>query len=279
MKINKYEQIIQADEIIKEFQYRQVETLTKFELLCSKKGEKTRDAVVASFEGNADEMSRHGYYATYYHKNLKTDLKKMLGLSFNDAEAVMLSYHFLLPFEREKFKRHLLAGVIEQRSELYRLKPNQKYKRDMTVSLGEMVLGYQSKTCLPSPFNIPFQLSTLPQEDKEKIKDIFLYAAQVSTEQGIDKGIQNLTNAILPYYFKEVYPCLKTNSKMALCTAMRTRPQKFFKINKLLNTFGWLFLTQHPWDQERTLKNLYHKENKRSLRKMLRRYPEYHYHD
>ena len=76
MKNNKYDQILQADEIIKEFQYRQVTTLTKIEKLCSKKDEKTRDAIVSSFENNADEMAHHGYYATYYHKHLQNDLKK-----------------------------------------------------------------------------------------------------------------------------------------------------------------------------------------------------------
>ncbi len=264
------QRIADADKVITEFKYRQALTLTKFETLCSKKETKQRDEIVFALEYDADEMCEHGYFS-HYTQRMKTSLKTTLKLSDRESEELLMTYYFSLPKEREKFKRHIIAGVVEKRPELYTLKPNPEFKKTSTKELGRKLVGLQADLRHAKELNIGIQLSSHPTEKREKIKDILLLAIKESDEFGIDTTIQNLTNRTLPYYFKEASPYIKKDNKKALSESLRARPEKYVKVRNLLNVYGWLLLTSSRLDQPFIINDINHREQQKIFRRVSKK--------
>jgi hypothetical protein len=258
------QRIADADKVITEFKYRQALTLTKFETLCSKKEAKQRDEIVLALEYDADEMCEHGYFS-HYRQRAKSALQTTLKLSDRESEELLMTYYFSLPREREKFKRHIIAGVVEKRPELYTLKPNPEFKRTSTKELGRKLVGLQADLRHTKELNIGIQLSSRPAEKIEKIKAVLLLAIKESDEFGIDTAVQNLTNRILPHYFKEASPYIKKDNKKALSESLRARPEKYVKVKNLLNVYGWLLLTNSRLDQPFIINALNYREQQKSF--------------
>lgn len=288
-------------EHIHEFQYRQALVLSQFEKKTARKPIQQREEIVHGFEIYSDPMADYRYYTINsdrcrmiehlsgewpLHPSLwrrvRDKIADCLGetgkLPVEKAEAVMMSYHLSLPAEREKFKKNLVAGVVEDRLHIGQQRPNRQYARCTTTQLGKSILiDYQPALSTPeSCLNLLHQLSYRSDEDKKRIYHLFKEAVVVSKEQNIDTGVNLLSNALIPYFFKESRPLIVQSEahrdEIAQYTALSARKEKFKRIQELTKIFAWLFLTEPPFTQQQQIKQLFSDHPRRDRRKVIRNF-------
>lgn len=261
----------ERQDVVAEFRYRQALSLTLFEQRCSKTSADERHFLVSEFESNADEMEDHGYYSHYRDRLLHTlthrqdsyyPVRRHIFLKQAEAEALMMSYQLSTPTDRDRFKRHLIAGVVEQRPDIKTLKPDVRpFAKEPTSVLGKMIITcYQPLLQQSSDFNVLAHLSRQSQSDRQTIKNLCASAIHMTQDQGITEATRQLTDDLLPYYFREAKPYIASSqqkhSAMANYTAFYARPQKFFRMRDFISSFVWVFLTEHQGNQNRALDTL-----------------------
>ena len=298
-KIREYQKT--AREIIHEFQYRQALVLSQFERKTAKKPAMQRDQIVRGFEIYSDSMAGDRYYTinndryrmiehlsgewpthTDAWQRIRNKIADCLGqsgrLPIEKAEAVMMSYHLSLPAEREKFKKHLIAGVSEVRFNIKQQKPNPQYTSSTTAQLGKRILvEYQPALSAPaSCLNLLHQLSYRSDEDKQRIQRQIKKAVVTAKETNIEAGANLLSNALLPYFFKEARPLIAQSeahdNEIAQYAAFYARGRKFKRIQNLTQTFAWLFLTESPFAQQQQTEQLFANHPCRDRRKVIRNF-------
>lgn len=240
--------------------------------------------IVRTFECNADEVAEHGFFS-HYQTYMVNDLKKV-GFSKTETQDILLSYMFMQKAERERFLRHIVAGVMETRPALFHVSHRREFKDVSTKTLGIKLLdtqlsafSYIGEKSVVKGLDILQPLSMKSATEKQEILTHINTARKTAETQSVDAGVRQMTDSLVPYFFKEATPFLnkKENDSdmVALYTSFYARQDKFFRIRRLVESFAFLFLTQQDYEQEESLRS-FSQARRKIATKTFPKIPEVH---
>ncbi len=229
-------------------------TMALFEKRIASKKQEVRDSFVGALKYDADEMEHHGFYASEYHNGMKETFARLkLGVSEEEALAVMVAYQLSTPKERKTFKEHILKGEV--RSLFNARQISRKERAEAIESLcktGQEVICQQSrfKSEITGHQEEPYQVimqrfQNMPTNKRQKVRKILENSDKVAKSYDVNVALTEMTNDLLPLFFKE----LKNAEKGSTQDKIKEKKQQ-------IGAFGFMFLTQSDWDKEETLKSI-----------------------
>jgi len=180
---------------------------------------------------------------------------KPLGLKKDEIDEMILVYMFRQPDERKRFQAHITSGSVERTPDFFRLRPNPKMKKISTIDLGKRILTYRGDMPIfyTGITNALVPLSRQKPEDKKEILDILENAKNLARSGDTNSAVKQITDGLTPYFFKEARPFLdkkkENGNDIALYASFYARHEKFFRIQKWVHGFAWLFLAQPEYEQ------------------------------
>jgi len=249
------EHLIVVARQIMAFRNRRNLALSYFEILCKRKKPEARNYIASSLRVWGQEMAEHGFYSHYQGRLIHNLMEA--GFSEKKATDFIFAYHFSGESEKADVVRHIKKGLVRHRKGIIPADwEEKKYKKYSLTELGKKVLnGSRFFMLAPtSMFNLVNQFKKKTPEEKTEILNHFQEARNITRKEGIDQGIKNLTDSLLPHFFRESKPF--KNKSMALYAAYLSRPEKFSYVKVLVEAFAWMFLSQNYFGQESYLRQL-----------------------
>ena len=284
--------LAKASALVDTFQNRQRETLTAFETLCARQTQSNRSLVANILSTWADDAAEGGISALYKKKAVDSLAECLSRFSFwghifhkvpgttKQAVAITMSYCLSSKADRKKIKKNIESGYIMDRPILTK-KESSDFKKRSTESLGQSLYELQINMQQSySIFNIPNQLSHRTEAEKEAIESDLRATSRQMDYEDISIGINQMTQDLVPFFFKESRPMAIRSHGLAFSTALYGRiswgnnnTQTIDRVQSVLNltkTFSFLFLTMPAWKQEGMIRHLYPKKQKATIQQFFR---------
>ncbi|MBR6411930.1 MAG: hypothetical protein IKS41_02070 [Alphaproteobacteria bacterium] len=254
---------------IQEFEHRKAGTFTFFERCCAKKPDEKRREIFFRL-GTADWDFEDGILYGPDAEKAFSGIKGM-GFSRDWAQALKYAYWFSLPKERKDFKSHIISGTVASRPELNQPAPDTPYHDVSTHELGKQL--FSSQCSLVWPFAKENALLVLAQEQVkpvDAIVQIVKTAQNTAKEKGLSAGVQNLTDELLPCFFRQEQKAIKESktpwpSHELLTSIARKKEQ----IEPYLKNFSWLYLTQAKFYQDMGIRRFLENSPKKPIQMLL----------
>ncbi len=232
---------------IASFQKYKELVLNDFESKMLLKTPKEKADIVLLLNNHAEKMVDYGFDEDVFYHPMKKRLNA-IGLSDEEARAVMFSYQLSSPNERKTLQNNILTSTVRLVSEQVPFPTDWREmitetntiaqtiieEKEAFTSLPQKIVGPQKKPHLA----LLQQFQMMTPERRQKVVSLLEKSEKFSDTSNIHVGIARMDQMLSPFFLKD-----SNNIRMRMTQDMMAI------LKYKMYVFGFMFLIQAPWER------------------------------